>query len=72
MKAKRFRIEKETNRQGWTRWVQPYMPQYLMACCDCGLVHEMRFRIVNGRVQFRARRAPRYTARERARRKYGS
>jgi len=43
-------------------WQQPVMKGYLMKCCDCGLVHEMDFRIAYGktedknRVQFRARR----------------
>lgn len=41
------------------RWVQPKRIGYLMACCDCGLVHRMDFRIVadqggqRQRVQFR-------------------
>ena len=64
MKAKRFRVEKEVD-GGWTRWVQPAERGYLLACCDCALVHRMDFRIKHGRVQFRAQRAPRYTARER-------
>lgn len=50
-------------------WVQPIMRGYYMACCDCGLVHRMDFRIVRGeldgglvqRVQFRAFRAPNKT-----------
>lgn len=43
-------------------WVQPIRRGYKMACCDCGLVHEMDFRIYRGRVQFRARRHRRATA----------
>lgn len=27
-------------------WVKPVMDNYLMKCCDCGLVHEMDFRVV--------------------------
>ena len=42
-------------------WVQPVRKGYRLACCDCGLVHEMDFRIKNGRVQFRARRNNRAT-----------
>ena len=68
MKAKRFRVEKEVA-NGWSRWVQPVKRGYLMSCCDCGLVHRMDFRIAGERVQFRAQRAPRYTARERARKR---
>lgn len=43
-------------------WVQPVKRNYKLACCDCGLVHEMDFRIYRGRVQFRARRANASTA----------
>lgn len=69
MKYKRFHKEKQLTRQGFTRWIQPTMASYLMACCDCSLVHEMQFRVVGVRklrVQFRARRAEGYTKRERA------
>lgn len=38
-------------------WVQPVKRNYYMKCCDCGLVHRMNFRIVDGRVQFQAFRA---------------
>ena len=44
------------------KWQQPVMEGYLMKCCDCGLVHEMDFRIAYGkteednRVQLKARR----------------
>ena len=61
---KRMHPEKERD-NGWTRWVQPVRTGYLMACCDCGLVHRMNFRIHLGRVQFKAQRAPVYTKRER-------
>lgn len=47
---------------GWTVWVQPVMTGYRMGCCDCGLVHTLDFRIVDGKVQFRARRNNRSTA----------
>lgn len=86
MKHKRIRQEREVSSRGFSRWVNPTMNGYLLACCDCGLVHEMEFRAFKrGRVRkdgsylieilrpaaygvrFRARRAPRYTARERAR-----
>ena len=57
------------NEDGWTDWVQPIKEGYKMACCDCGLVYEMDFRIKRGRVQFRVSRDNRATAahrRERA------
>lgn len=31
---------------GWCEWQAPHLKRYLMGCCDCGLVHEMEFRIV--------------------------
>jgi len=31
-------------------------------CCDCGLVHVIDFRILNGHIQLRARRHERSTA----------
>jgi hypothetical protein len=43
-------------------WVQPVKEGYKMCCCDCGLVHQMDFRIKNKRVQFRVRRDNRATA----------
>lgn len=61
MKHKRFKKAKDGE------WVQPVQKGYLMACCDCGLVHRMDFRVVGERVQFRASRAPRYTAAQRKR-----
>jgi hypothetical protein len=52
-------------KDGWSRWVQPIKKGYKMCCCDCGLVHFMDFRIVYGRVQFKAKRSIRYTKSER-------
>ena len=31
---------------GWCDEVTPIMDGYKMACCDCGLVHDMEFRAV--------------------------
>lgn len=59
--VKKFKSELAGD-DGWTRWIQPVKNGYLMACCDCGLVHRMDFRIYEGRVQFKAQRAPRHTA----------
>lgn len=53
---RRFRSESAVTREGWTRWVQPNPECYWMKCCDCGLVHEMQFRVDGDRAQFRARR----------------
>lgn len=41
-------------------WVQPVKRGYKLACCDCGLVHTLNFRIVKyaggkrAKVQFQA------------------
>ena len=31
--------------KGWSRWIQPRMDKYHMACCDCGLVHTIKFQV---------------------------
>ena len=36
-------------------WVQPVRKGYRLTCCNCGLVHEMDFRVYRGKIQFRAR-----------------
>lgn len=67
MKHKRFKAAKDME------WIQPKQRGYLMACCDCGLVHRMDFRIFKGiqagkpieKVQLRATRARNYTIQER-------
>lgn len=50
-------------------WVQPVRRDYRMSCCDCGLVHRLDFRLVDGRIQFRAARHRRATAQIRRRMK---
>jgi len=47
-------------------WQQPVRKGYKMACCDCGLVHNIDFRIVNRHIQLRAFRNERSTAAMRA------
>lgn len=43
MRKLRQEIELE---DGWSRWIPPTMANYLMACCSCGLVHRLQFRVV--------------------------
>ena len=43
-------------------WIQPGEYSHCIMCCDCGLVHEFRFRVYQGRIQFRAKRLARATA----------
>ena len=41
-------------------WVQPIRKGYKLACCDCGLVHDVDFRAIKTKrgsfIQFRVRR----------------
>jgi hypothetical protein len=51
-------------------WVQPVRRGYKMACCDCGLVHKMNFRLIKYKsgisfIQFQAFRDERATAAKR-------
>jgi len=40
-------IKHEVENEGdWSEWVNPNLEQYFMKCCDCGLVHEMQFKVV--------------------------
>lgn len=56
----RYRQETAVNGR-WSRWVQPVRRGYKMACCDCGLVHDVDFRVKARRVQFRVARNNRAT-----------
>lgn len=47
-------------------WVRPIPRGYRLACCDCGLVHLMNFRIKDGRAEFAVFRGNRQTASIRA------
>lgn len=29
---------------GWSEWIVPVMDGYRIACCECGLVHNMQFK----------------------------
>lgn len=63
----RYRQETAVTKDGYSRWVKPKKRGYRMACCDCGLVHEMQFKYerLGGRgvfIFFRARRHERATA----------
>lgn len=41
MKCTKVRVCKS----GWSYWQKPVMKGYMMQCCDCGLIHEVEFRI---------------------------
>lgn len=42
-------------------WIRPVPRGYKAACCDCGLVHRIDFRVRDGRAEFRVFAAPRLT-----------
>lgn len=42
-------------------WLRPIRRGYRAACCDCGLVHRMDFRVNDGHAEFRAYRDDRLT-----------
>lgn len=52
-KAPYLRPEVETMPGGWSEWIRPKRRGYLMGCCDCGLIHEMDFAVVE-RVPFKS------------------
>lgn len=46
-------------------WIEPIVKGYRVACCDCGLVHVMNFRLVGKkrkRMQYQLFRDERATA----------
>lgn len=36
----------EGKKDGFSDWIKPKMKGYRMACCDCGLVHDLDFKVV--------------------------
>lgn len=52
---------KKGDKRGFMSWKTPNAKKYLLGCCDCGLVHEMQFRVHKGDIQYRCRRANGYT-----------
>jgi hypothetical protein len=43
-------------------WTRPRLRNFREQCCDCGLIHRLDFRVVDGRIEFRTRRDDRATA----------
>jgi hypothetical protein len=41
----RIKIHHE-GKDGWSEVIAPTMERYRMACCHCGLVHDLEFQIV--------------------------
>ena len=36
-------------------WITPNTKEFKIICCDCGLVHDMYFRINKGKIQFKVK-----------------
>lgn len=61
MARRKYPIEQE-GPDGWSRWVATSPEgEYRLGCCDCGLIHELQFRVKEGRIEFRASRNQRST-----------
>ena len=41
-----YPVIQENPETGWSDWLKPQMKGYRMACCDCGLIHELEFQII--------------------------
>lgn len=59
-------IEREVD-GGWTRWIPIDGDRHRIACCDCGLVHDLEFKANENetRLLMRAKRNKRSTAQRR-------
>ena len=49
--TKRYPTLYPEDEDGWTDWQMPVMPEhhdmtFKFACCDCSLVHEMHFKVI--------------------------
>lgn len=45
MEMPEFYKHEVTDTYDWSEWVNPNNDSYMMKCCDCGLVHEMQFKV---------------------------
>ena len=46
MKKKRLKYQQVVaNDGGWSDWIWPTHTGYRLGCCDCGLVHNVDFRV---------------------------
>jgi hypothetical protein len=41
----KIKKEKAIN-NGWSRWIPPSPKRYKTMCCDCGLVHDIEFKVI--------------------------
>ena len=57
-----------TKKNAWSIWLIPYNNQIRLACCDCGLVHDVKFRYKDNQISFSVRRNNKATAAKRRKR----
>jgi len=50
-----------TEKNGWSKWIQ-LERKNKFACCDCGLIHRMNFRLKEGYIEFKIGRDRKATA----------
>ena len=58
-------LQHPIDEKGWTEWIEPAKFGYRLGCCDCGLVHNINFRVKNKKIQFQAQRNERATSAKR-------
>ena len=69
MRRKYQDLSATVGEDGWTAWIWPIHEGYRFRCCDCALIHEMRFQVdADGDIGFQLRRDNRATAASRRRR----
>lgn len=39
----------ENPETGWSDWISPLMANYRLVCCDCGLAHDLEFKVFTAR-----------------------
>jgi hypothetical protein len=49
------------DKSGFSDWVIPNMKLYKLGCCDCGLVHDIKFKVDKKQALFKIRRNNRAT-----------
>jgi len=59
---RRYTKLKEIGPRRWTDRIRPNQKSFHLQCCDCSLIHELRFFVVDGEVEFDLRQKPRLTA----------
>ena len=54
--------ETKIGADGWSEWMRPIDGEFREVCCDCGLAHDLQFRI-GGQFRIEGGRVPEFRAR---------